>query len=498
MTVILAVNEKSIEEYISKLPDVNVLKIIRNNKTLFQDVIELNPHLVIISNQLAGKERIEDILTRLREEQPQTRIAYIYGKDDIVRKAFQAFLYKIGVYDFHYNKVDSLGNTIPLRKEDIDKLLFNPVKKEDVPSGELTILEEKYVNEQLEKKAQEKQRIREQLTREYASSKYKDDPELKEEIEEEIEQKVVSAVEKEIVVEIIERVEEKEVVKIQTNTVVETKFIKKQTIAVLSIFSPKRKDDFITNIAHLLAQKTDQKVLVIDFESPFPTLDHRFNTDIYIDVEEIYNAEELTGVSACLSALKKNLLNANTIPQYVSKIKGYKNLYLLTGLNALNKFEDTSKEDIYSIIEYAEQAFDTVILSLNSFILNGFSYCGISKANKVIFVSECDYTDARAELSYIKEYITNFKIDSNNFYIVPFGTIQSTDTISSLYREYNILGYIKDNPKYKIAAHKRVVYLDKMANKEDIKAYTNILIKMGFLPKENFLNRIPILNKIAK
>lgn len=497
MNVIVAVNEKSIEDYIPKIQGVKVLKVLRNNRTLYKDVLELKPHLIIVSYFLAGKERIEDILSKIRMSQPDTRIAYIYGKDDMMRIAFQDFLYNIGIYDFHYCNLREDGEAAHFVKEDIDRLVCNPLSKEDVSLGKLTVLETKFVREQfkeqLDKKAEEKERVRKQLTRELTAN-------VDDTIEDEIEQKVVMAVEKELVVDIqlIEWVEKKQVVQIQTEPIIETKFVKKQTIAALSVFSPKLKDYFVSNIAHLLAKKTNQKILIIDFESPFPTLDHRFDTDIHIDIEEIYNAEELTGVSACLSALKKNLLNANTIAQYAKKLKGYKNLSLLTGLNNLNKFEDASKEDIYAIIDYAEQAYDTVILSLNSFILNGFTYCGMTKASRIIFVSECDFTDARAELSYMKEYIKNFKLDANVFNILPFGTLQSHDDIEALYREYTILGYIKDNPKYKHTAYKKSIYLDGMAAKDDIQAYINILIKMGFVPKDRFLSHIPLLSKMLK
>jgi DNA-binding NarL/FixJ family response regulator len=88
VNVVLAVSEKSVEKYIASFPDINVLKIVTNSKTLYKDVTEMNPHLLLVSNMLAGKEQIENILQRLREEQPQTRIAYLYGADDIIRPVF--------------------------------------------------------------------------------------------------------------------------------------------------------------------------------------------------------------------------------------------------------------------------------------------------------------------------------------------------------------------------------------------------------------------------
>src|SRR5471030_1172387 len=179
MNVLLAVNEKTIEKYVSSsLKDCSVIKTLRNNKSLLKDALELNPHILIISSCLPGKENISDIILKLRVQQSHTRIIYLYGSDDSVRKKFTNFLIENQVYDYHVGTVT---------EEVLNDLINFPKTKDDVLIEILSVDEEKEI-------------IQDMPPGDIILNE--------EEIEDKIEQKVIEKIVKELEVQIIETVEE--------------------------------------------------------------------------------------------------------------------------------------------------------------------------------------------------------------------------------------------------------------------------------------------------
>lgn len=270
---------------------------------------------------------------------------------------------------------------------------------------------------------------------------------------------------------------------VQSNTV-------KQVIAVMSLYNATIKDSFSANLGYLLAKKTNEKVLLVDFECPFPTLDHYFNTDKYIYLNELYSAKRLTGLSGILSGIKKGVFNAQTFPEYVKEVYGHKNLYLLTGLYDIDLFEDFEMQDVDDIIAAARQNFDTVIISLNSFIYNVFTYLSIMRSDRVIMISEPTITNGRANINLIKQFETVQKVPRQRFSVLLWGNQMDVEMRRRLYDGFEVIGAMPANPHYIDALLHKKLLLTYPNTKKDLNAYLAVLQYFGYTSKEPFFQRL--------
>ncbi|WP_026883535.1 MinD/ParA family protein [Clostridium akagii] len=519
MNVIIAVNERSIEKYVTTMKECNVIKVVKNNKTLIQDILELNPHILLISNSLPGKASIEDIILEIRSKHPSTRIAFLYGADDPLRKRFTNILIENQIFDFHVGVID---------EDTINALILQPKTIDDVSMEDLSIDEQKKAQKQLEARHEYLKQLMEHLEKEVYEKKAKEmspgdtsiervfneDTNIKDvvnkvisveekiKIEEEIEEKLIKQVPvKELEVQIIERVEEietvKEVikVKVEKETIIKTKVIKKQIYSVISLYNSTIKDLFVANFSHQLAGTINQDILLIDFETPFPSLDHHFNIDKSIYINDLHSSKQLTGISGCLSALKKNILNAQTFNEFTKKIKGYDNLHILTGLYDIDEFDRTESEDIDKIIEFACEKYDTVIISLNSFFANVFTYSGLTNSDKVILITEPTYVNARADISLINELTTFHNQDINKFNIVMWGNLMDNDKINKLFENYTVLGKIKDNSHYLNSLLNKEILTKKITFKKETDGYLDIINKLGYVPNKSLFKNLPFFKR---
>lgn len=471
MNIILAINEKRIEKYISSLKDCNVIKVKKDNKNLIDEVIQLNPHLLIMSNALIQKMSNTEVIETLRKKQPQTRIVYLYGKDDEYRKSFTNFLITNGVYDFCVGAIDD---------EVLIELIREPKSISDVSLEDLTkdeMLKMKKAEEERNEKLRKAEEEAKQELEEDLINGEIDQEEFNNLVEEKIEEKVLIKEVKKLEVRIIERVEEIEKEKIIEKKVYKTKIIDQKTLTFLSLTSSTLKDFMISNVASLISEQS--KVLVIDFDSPFPSIDHHFGIKKEIYLEDYYSDKRLTGVLGCISAIKRNVFNKNTFKNFVTKTKN-KNVDVLTGLFDIETFDSIEQDEIVEIINKAKQNYEVVLIAANNFIANGFTYYSIENSDRVIIVSEDTYANARMNISFIDEMTENQSEDINKFNITLFGEIYNAiPTINKLYEGYSLLPFIQTTlkPYYESLNNKKIcVNLD---TKERMK-FNNLIQSLGF------------------
>lgn len=261
-------------------------------------------------------------------------------------------------------------------------------------------------------------------------------------------------------------------------------------ISVLSLYNATAKDSFISNLAYIMAKKTQEKILLIDFESPFPMLDHFFNIDKYIYINELHSTQRLTGVSGALTALHKGYLNSQTFKQFASPVNGFQNLSLMTGLFDIGMFEDFELEDIQQIINCASQNYTTVLISLNSFIFNVFTYASILQADKTILLNEPSLANGRANINLIKQFTTVQKMPIQNFFILMWGNGMDIEMQNRLFEGYNVLGAIPDNKDYMKALLNKKLLLTMPNTQKDMRNYLNVLQNLGYISKERRFHQI--------
>lgn len=123
MYAVLAVGEKTIERYISRLAGISVLTTVKRREQVIDAVINRNPACVVLSTSLQGKTEFREIVKTLRRLKPKLKIVFFIGDLPYEKKGFTDFLVRHGVYDF----VD--GN---ITEDEVNRVLFQNAALEDV------------------------------------------------------------------------------------------------------------------------------------------------------------------------------------------------------------------------------------------------------------------------------------------------------------------------------------------------------------------------------
>ena len=289
-------------------------------------------------------------------------------------------------------------------------------------------------------------------------------------------------------VRVVERVEEYEVEKIVEKKVFKTKIIEQKTFTFISLVNQASRDFVISNLA--VALSNSHKVLIMDFDTPFPTIDRYFDVDKNIYLEDTYSNKRLTGLEGCLSAYRRNVLEKNTFFNFITKTK-FENIDILTGVFDIEVFDSVEAEEIKAVLDVAKQNYETIIVSANQFIANLFTYVAMENSEKVVLVSDDTYVNARNNISFIKEMVINQKENVDKFNVLLFGKpLLDEVIIEKVYEGYNYIGRIPtDINNYYEELSKQKIYT--WINSKEREKYSFLIKKLGLGEvKKTFLNKI--------
>lgn len=286
---------------------------------------------------------------------------------------------------------------------------------------------------------------------------------------------------------------EKKVVKEVIKPIYIQKTIKQQIITFYTTDNNLVKDSVLTQIAVLLAKKSEQKILVIDMNTPTPTLDHFFGISKEIMMRDIYNTSSIdTGLSASYSSIEKNLFGPDLLKSFIMPFS--KNLHVLTGLYDFDLIEKMDIEHYEKIIDIAAELYDTILISVNPFWANTATYSAIKKSNKVIVTCESNWTNARNTIAIIKkEYIENQNMNIDKFNIIVTNNSSCSlnkDVMAKIFEEFNIIGVLPFNEHYEECLNKKKPFILSPYARKDIIYYLDIISRLGYIPKVSLKDRV--------
>lgn len=289
-----------------------------------------------------------------------------------------------------------------------------------------------------------------------------------------------------------------------TKTTISSSKVKAQIITkkIMSFYTPNDnnlKDFVVSNVGVLLAEKSEvnRNILIIDFNGPNPSLDHYLGVTKEVFVKDIYNTTtQLTGVTACYSAIEKGVFNATLLKnEFVKKVKNYKNLSLLTGVYDRNMFEKIGKIHYEKIIKAAAEVFDTVLISTNPYLEDTATFTSLQNCDEIIVVSDATYTSLRAAgYNVIKEELIKYQNFPNEKFKFIVGNMSSRSLdkqeIKEILKEFEILGFVNEN-KYSITALNNKTPLVLTAyGKNDVINFLDIIANIGYIPKISFMDKL--------
>lgn len=408
----------------------------------FFDKMEFD--VAVISKRLAGDMEINQLLFLLKSK--NTRIVYLTNEEDVkeIKKCFG--------YSIHDILFD------PVKPEEVVNSVLNPSSFSDISNIYL-----KYSNMELEKND------------DGTPIKIIESKESKQNI-------------KQLEPKVIEKVIKKPVV--VKETVYKTHILKQKILTFYTTDNALLTADLIAQLGVLLSQRVEQKILIIDFNTLFPVMDHFLGIDKNTEAQSKYDIGSNTSLVAMYNALERHILNSSNFNSFVKKHPKYKNLDIATGLYDLVLFEKMPNEYFEEIIDIASKLYDTILINTNPDISLGSTFIPITKASDIICVSEGNYTELR-NLLFVTSSLKN-KISKDKFKIVIANvTNKSLDNeiVSEIFKGYNILSYIPYDEEKERCLNAQKSFIN-MTNKKKLEPYTKILESLDYIHKTSFIERV--------
>lgn len=214
------------------------------------------------------------------------------------------------------------------------------------------------------------------------------------------------------------------------------------------------KSTFTTQIGLLLAENSDSKVLVMDFNTINPSLDHYFGiskqpSNISYLIDDNKEAAFNTSLNYSFDAIERGIFDQNILREIVIEHPKYNNLHILTGNYLLNVFEMLNSKHFSSIIDNARKIYDILIIDINSVIFVDATLVTLKNADVIYTLTEADYTSLREinkSITYLNTLIPKekFRLIINKYSKKHLDKI----TINQIVNDYKITGFIDYNEKH--------------------------------------------------
>lgn len=296
-------------------------------------------------------------------------------------------------------------------------------------------------------------------------------------------------------------VAEEEQKKTKSEPIIVERTIKQQIITFYTTDNALYTADLITQLSVLLAQKSQQKILVIDLNSMLPVMDHYYGIKKEIDLQDVYESKEITSLAAIYNAIENNIFCADLLDDLVIKHPKYKNLDIITGLYDLGMYETLDKKHYKMLIDVAADKYDTIFINTNPGITVTATYVALMKATKIIAITDANYTYSRNLYFILRNLNTYQKISKDKFKIVVNNVSSQSlnnDAMRKIFKEYEILGLIPSNNKKDLFLNSKKPFITSAVAKKDVLNYLDIIEKLGYIPKTSFMDKFKNRKKIIR
>lgn len=238
------------------------------------------------------------------------------------------------------------------------------------------------------------------------------------------------------------------------------------------------KSSIITQIAVILGADKNLNILVVDFDTLSPSLDHYFGISKDINYSPLSEQDKHNKGNSSLGyaydAYKRGIFDAKLLKDIVIEHPLTKNLHVFTGNYQYNLFELFNEELFNVIIEEAKKIYDIILIDTNSVFFVDATFVALKKSNLVYAVAEADYTSLREvnrAIDYLKAYMPKEKFEI----IINKYTNKHIDktTIKQTLEDFVIGETVESNEKHIISKIYKKPFVTNCSQKEK-KAYINI------------------------
>lgn len=266
--------------------------------------------------------------------------------------------------------------------------------------------------------------------------------------------------------------------------VVIVKECQKQEIIAINGINGIGKTTIAYNLSRVLSNKSNSKILVIDFDTLSGNLEELFDVNkVPANIDVGIDMDKRCGLNYAADLIAKNRFDSNVFDEIVVHAKG---IDILTGNDSLYYCQEVLNENIYNkILECAKEKYDFIILDTSSNIfLDSTRWC-MQKASTVFFALENSYMNLKKATQMLDVYVNNWGIlKSKISLIVNKEKINgiSCELIEKILESYSVIGKIKNGDENSEIAYERILenvkFVPKTTLMQKIKASKDNILEM--------------------
>ncbi|MGE5329020.1 MAG: AAA family ATPase [Deltaproteobacteria bacterium] len=313
--------------------------------------------------------------------------------------------------------------------------------------------------------------------------------------------RVVVKVEKEIPKEIKEEIQTLKKLLSEKPKVIEKHVIiekssktQKQEIIAVAGLGGAGKSDFLVQISTLLAKMSQAKILCIDLNTEFPTLNYFFGMARQPEgIDYFIGNGKDSSLNYMVDSIDKDRFDSNVFQELVVKYKKNPSLDVLTGNNSLYDCQNTLNTQYYKLIlDKAKEIYDFIFIDTSSNLFLDSTRFAVSNATKVFFVVEPNIANIQKAATMLEILLDAWDVGKNKTQIIinKMGKYSlDKEFIKELLAGYQVCSFIDYDQKHEYCLNSGIPFVNKAGEKEN-GTYRRIIEDFNFVEKRSFLNKL--------
>jgi len=254
------------------------------------------------------------------------------------------------------------------------------------------------------------------------------------------------------------------------------------------------KTDFLVQIAALLAKMSQTKILCIDLNTEFPTLNCFFGISRQPEgIDYFIGNGKDSSLNYMVDSIDKDRFNSDEFEELVIKHKGFSNLDILTGNNSLYDCQNTLNVNYYKLIlDKAKEIYDFIFIDTSSNIFLDSTQFAVANATGVFFVTEPNIASMQKTASMLDLLLNVWDVNKKKIQLVinKMGKHSlDKEIVKELLSEYNVCSFIEYNQKHDYCLNKGVPFVINAGEKET-EPYRKIVEDFNFVEKKGFFDKL--------
>jgi len=254
------------------------------------------------------------------------------------------------------------------------------------------------------------------------------------------------------------------------------------------------KSDMLVQIATLVARISQARILCIDLNTEFPTLDCFFGVSRQPQgIDYFIGKGKDASLNYMIDSIDKERFNSNVFEEMVVKHQKFANLDVLTGNYSLYDCQNTLNNRYYEIIlSKAKELYDFIFIDTSSNIFLDSTQFAVTNATRVLFVTEPTLTSIRKTKRMLELFIKVWDVAKIKIQILTNKVNnQSLDKafVKELLAEFEVCRFIDYNQKHDYCLNNGVPFVIKATEKET-EDFKKIVENFNFVEKRRLIDKL--------